>query len=126
MAVADETRENTIARAAVAAATAAVAYGLKRVFEQRVLDLSRGHDDPGPRTSERVAGPAKAPVAAWDVVIRVLLPIAEDAAQHAGVWVAQNAPDLVRDRIVRRFIYAFDEQASAPIETSHKNLPASD
>jgi len=37
--------------------------------------------------------------------------LAEDAADAAGKWTAENAPDLVRDRIVPRFIESFNDAA---------------
>ena len=40
-----------------------------------------------------------------------LLPLAEEAAEAAGKWTAENAPEVVRDRIVPRFIEAFEDAA---------------
>ena len=40
-----------------------------------------------------------------------VLPLAEEAADAAGKWTAENAPDIVRDRIVPRFIEAFNDAA---------------
>lgn len=45
----------------------------------------------------------------WDAARDALLPAAEDAAGAAGAFVAQNAPEIVRDRIVPRFISSFNE-----------------
>ena len=44
----------------------------------------------------------------WDAARDALVPIAEDAAEAAGKYVATSAPDFVRDRIVPRFIEAFN------------------
>jgi hypothetical protein len=40
-----------------------------------------------------------------------LLPLAEEAADAAGRWTAENAPEVVRDRIVPRFIESFNDAA---------------
>lgn len=40
---------------------------------------------------------------------RILLPVAEEVADSAGRYVAEHAPDEVRDRIVPRFIKAFEK-----------------
>ncbi len=45
----------------------------------------------------------------WDAARDALLPAAEDAAGAAGTFVAENAPDIVRDRIVPRFIESFND-----------------
>jgi len=45
----------------------------------------------------------------WDAARDALLPAAEDAAGAAGEWVAQNAPEIIRERIVPRFIESFNE-----------------
>jgi hypothetical protein len=45
----------------------------------------------------------------WDAARDALVPAAEDAAAAMGTFVGQNAPELVRDRIVPRFIESFNE-----------------
>ena len=45
----------------------------------------------------------------WEAARDALLPAAEDAAEAAGKFVAENAPDIVRERIVPRFIESFNE-----------------
>ena len=39
------------------------------------------------------------------------MPLAEEAADAAGKWVAENAPDVVREQIVPRFIESFQDAA---------------
>jgi hypothetical protein len=39
------------------------------------------------------------------------VPLAEQAADAAGKWVAENSPDLVREHLVPRFIEAFQDAA---------------
>jgi hypothetical protein len=45
----------------------------------------------------------------WDAARDALIPAAEDAAGAAGQFLAENGPDVVRDRIVPRFIDSFNE-----------------
>jgi hypothetical protein len=40
-----------------------------------------------------------------------LLPLAEAGAEEVGRWTAKNAPDLIRDRLLPRFIDAFNAAA---------------
>jgi len=47
----------------------------------------------------------------WDSASGSLMPLAEEAADAAGTWVAENAPDLVRDQLVPRFIESFQDAA---------------
>ena len=48
----------------------------------------------------------------WDAARDALLPALEDAAAAAGTFVAENGPDVVRERIVPRFIESFNEHAA--------------
>ena len=45
----------------------------------------------------------------WEAARDALLPAAEDAAGAAGEYVAQHGPDVLRDRIVPRFVDSFNE-----------------
>jgi hypothetical protein len=38
-----------------------------------------------------------------------LIPAAEDAAAAAGEYLASNGPEIVRERIIPRFIESFNE-----------------
>jgi hypothetical protein len=96
--------------AAAAAVTGAAAFGIRKA-------LSRGGDgsSPGVRggSGEDGRGPASiladAVSSTWESASRALLPIAEEAAAAAGRYVADHSPDVVRDRIVPRFIDAFND-----------------
>jgi hypothetical protein len=46
-------------------------------------------------------------VTALDSASDSLLPLAEAAAEEVGRWTAKNAPGLIRDRLLPRFIHAF-------------------
>ena len=45
----------------------------------------------------------------WEAARDALLPAAEDAAGAAGEYVAQHGPEILRDRIVPRFVESFNE-----------------
>jgi hypothetical protein len=47
----------------------------------------------------------------WDSAAGSIMPLAEEAADAAGKWTAKNAPDVVRDELVPRFIEAFNDAA---------------
>ena len=49
----------------------------------------------------------------WDAARDALIPAAEDAAGAAGEYLATKGPEIVRDRIVPRFIESFNEAHSA-------------
>jgi len=111
MAATDE-RSGAFSTAAAAAVGAAVAYGLKHLLEDRSGTLPFRDDDVyagGNSGLVSRAGPTAA--TARDLATHTLLPIAEGAAHAAGKWVAENAPDAVRDRVIRRFIAAFNDAA---------------
>jgi hypothetical protein len=44
----------------------------------------------------------------WDAAREQLLPLAEEAAGAAGKFVAQSGPDILRDRLVPKFISSFE------------------
>ena len=52
---------------------------------------------------------SSAAASSWAAAAEVLIPMAEDAAESAGKYLAENGPDIVRDRIVPKFIEAFNE-----------------
>jgi hypothetical protein len=47
----------------------------------------------------------------WDSASDAVLPMAEEAADAAGKWLAENAPDVMRERIIPRFIESFSDAA---------------
>jgi hypothetical protein len=108
MALTDE-KDGALATAAVAAAAGAAAYGLKKALAGSGggtgLLRAGGDDDDGDEGSR--GGSVLQTV--WDSASDTLLPHAEDAAEAAGKWVAENAPDVIRDRLLPRFIEAFTD-----------------
>ena len=117
MAVTDE-KDGALATAAVAAAAGAAAYGLRKALTSgngTSLVPGRNDEDDGDDAEEGENGGGSRGGAllstVWDTASTSLLPLAEEAAEAAGKWTAENAPDVVRDRIVPRFIEAFNDAA---------------
>jgi hypothetical protein len=114
MAVTDE-RDGALATAAAAALAGAAAYGLRKALASgsgTETASRRGRDDDHDEDDdeERSRGGSLLDTV-WESASDTLLPVAEDAAEAAGKWVAENAPDVIRDRIVPRFIESFTDAA---------------
>jgi hypothetical protein len=97
--------------AAAAAATGVAALAAKKAFSAR--SGSNGQSSNG---GAAVQKPSEGPSmlnsvlsGGWEAARDALLPAAEDAASAAGEYVANNGPDILRDRIVPRFIDSFNE-----------------
>lgn len=120
MAVTDE-KDGALATAAVAAAAGAAVYGLRKALASNggggsSLVPRRGGDED--RDDEGDDGESGGRLPGGSLVSTILdsastslLPLAEEAADAAGKWTAENAPDAIRDRIVPRFIEAFNDAA---------------
>jgi len=95
--------------AGAAAATGAAAFAVQKMLSQR------GKSDSEPKQKERQEGGgqgsvfASAAAGGWDAARDALVPLAESAAGAAGKYLAEHGPDLVRDRVVPRFIDAFND-----------------
>lgn len=120
MAATDE-KDGALATAAVAAAAGAAAYGLRKALASGGgaaslgpgrNDEDDGEDDDGQeRNGGGLSRGGSLLSTVWDSAAGSLLPLAEEAADAAGKWAAENAPDVVRDRIVPRFIESFSDAA---------------
>jgi hypothetical protein len=99
---------------AVKAAAAAAATGVAAIAAKKALS-GRGHDDGHAKNGGRPSkGEGESLLSSmisggWEAARDTLLPIAEDAAGAAGEFLAQNGPDVIRERIVPRFIQSFNE-----------------
>ena len=101
--------------AAIAAASGATAYAARKALGSRSSSSGQSDDsdDGEPKkkknsSSESSASLMTAAVASgWDVAKDSLLPVVEDAATKAVAFVADRAPELVRDVVVPRFIAGF-------------------
>jgi len=120
MAVTDE-KDGALATAAVAAAAGVAAYGLRKALTTGggTAALVPGRNDEDDRDNDDDEGGDGGGLTrgssllstVWDSAAGSLLPLAEEAADAAGKWTAENAPELVRDRIVPRFIESFKDAA---------------
>jgi hypothetical protein len=118
MAVTEE-KDGALATAAAAAAAGAAVYGVKKALKSGDNGKSSrsehddDYDDDGEESTAggAVSGAGGFLASVWESASDSFVPLAEEAADAAGKWVAQNAPDLVRDRIVPRFIESFQDAA---------------
>ena len=103
--------KGTTAKAvAAAAATSVAAVVAKRALSNR--GSSNGDSgNGGSGSSKGDAGSILNTVltSGWDAARDALLPAAEDAAGAVGGYLAENGPEIVRERIVPRFIESFNE-----------------
>lgn len=101
--------------AAAAAATGAAALAVRKALSHGDHDGSDdgdGSSESRPRSKRGQDASsiiASAASSAWESAQDVVVPMAEDAVAAAGKYLAENAPDVVRERLVPRFIDAFNE-----------------
>jgi hypothetical protein len=99
--------------AAAAAATGAATYAVRRALSHEDDDRSENGGNGKSNGSQRGSGPqsilASAASTSWDAASDVLIPFAEDAAEAAGKYLATHGPEILRDRIVPKFIEAFND-----------------
>ena len=94
--------------AAAAAATGAAALAARKAFTHSSNsgssngDKSKGKGGSSTLLTSIASG-------GWDAARDAVIPLAEDAAGAAGTWLAKNGPEIVRDKIVPRFITSFNE-----------------
>jgi hypothetical protein len=96
--------------AAAAAVTGAAAMAARKKFSGSSNGKS-GNGSGTPATKGRGSSTLLTSIASggWDAARDAVLPLAEDAAGAAGTWLAKNGPDIVRDKIVPRFISSFND-----------------
>jgi hypothetical protein len=112
MAVTEE-KDGALATAAAAAAAGAAVYGLKKALasgSNGKTSRSEQDDDGDEREEGGMRGGGMLQ-SVWESASDSLVPLAEQAADAAGKWVAENSPDLVREHIVPRFIESFQDAA---------------
>jgi hypothetical protein len=98
--------------AALKTAAAAAATGAATIAVRKALSHDGGSK--GEHRSESGSGKGSQGMlssvlsSGWEAAADVVIPIAEDAAGAAGKYVAQHGPEVVRERIVPKFIEAFE------------------
>lgn len=115
MAVTEE-KDGALATAAAAAAAGAAVYGLRKALASggNGKAASSEHDDYEDAGDESEEGGMRGGgmlQSVWESASDSLVPLAEQAADAAGKWVAENSPDLVREHLVPRFIESFQDAA---------------
>lgn len=118
MAVTDE-KDGALATAAVAAAAGAGVYALRKALASGggSSALTRRNGDDGDDHEEgdegENGGRSRSALldTVWESASDAVVPMAEEAADAAGKWLAENAPDVIRERIIPRFIESFNEAA---------------
>jgi hypothetical protein len=96
--------------AAAAAATGAAALAARKAFTHSSNDGS-SNGDRSPAKGKGGSSTLLTSIASggWDAARDAVIPLAEDAAGAAGTWLARNGPEIVRDKIVPRFISSFND-----------------
>jgi hypothetical protein len=97
-------KDRALAGAAVSAAVGLAVYAMRKALAE-----GEGGRSLREREEERDRDQTRRPLlgTTWDSVPDAVLPLAEDAAEAAGRWVAKNSPALIRDRLLPRFIDSF-------------------
>ena len=103
---------NGAGKTAVRAAAIAAVSGATALAAKKALDRGSGGDK---EKSERTQGKRGSNdvlssmfSSGWDSARESLVPMIEDAAGHAGGYLANNGPEILRDTIVPRFIDGFE------------------
>ena len=96
---------------AAAAATGAAALAARKVMSGRGSSNGNSSNGGSPEKQGSGEGSVLNSVLSggWEAARDALLPAAEDAAGAAGEYVAQHGPEILRDRIVPRFVDSFNE-----------------
>jgi hypothetical protein len=99
--------------AAAAAATTAATIAVKKALSHDGEHRGNGSNGRSASSGSGRSGAsgilASAAATSWDAASDVLLPLADDAAEAAGKYVATHGPEIVRERIVPKFIEAFND-----------------
>ena len=111
-------KDGALATVAAAAAAGAGAYALKKALTSgggsNAPARRDDHDDDRNDGEENENGSRSRSAlldTVWESASDAVVPMAEEAADAAGKWLAENAPDVIRERIIPRFIESFSEAA---------------
>jgi len=92
--------------AAAAAATSVAAIAARKALSSRKSSNGQGGNSSSRGDSESVIGSVLS--GGWDAARDALIPAAEDAAGAAGEYFARSGPEVLRERIVPRFVDSFN------------------
>lgn len=104
------TGNKAVKAAAAAAATTAAGYAVRKALTH---DQSGNGDSSGSERSKKRSTAsgivASAAATSWEAAADILLPVADEAAEAAGKYVATHGPEVLRERIIPKFIEAFND-----------------
>jgi len=111
--------KQVLTAAAAAAATTAATYAVKKALSHDSESTSRENGSANESSKSNGSSKTKsgggsgliasAAATSWDAASDVLLPMADDAAEAAGKYIATHGPDILRARIIPKFIEAFND-----------------
>jgi hypothetical protein len=100
-------RNSAMKAVAAAAATGAAAFAAKKALSGRTD--ANGQSGDGHASSKREGSVVNSMVSGgWEAARDALVPAAENAASAMGTYLAENGPEVIRERIVPRFISSFN------------------
>jgi hypothetical protein len=99
-------RRTALRAAAIAAASGATAIAAKKAFSGRQGSQSGAGGGRSSSGDESLFSSML--TSGWDSARDSLLPFAEEAATGAGEFIARNAPEVVRETLVPKFISGFE------------------
>ena len=114
---ATDQKDSALATVAAAAAAGAGAYAIKKALANgggsNALARRDDQDDDHEGDENENGGRSRSALldTVWESASDAVVPMAEEAADAAGKWLAENAPDVIRERIIPRFIESFSEAA---------------
>jgi len=102
--------KQVLTAAAAAAATTAATYAVKKALSHDHGSNGNGNGNGSSKVKNAGSGLiASAAATSWDAASEVLLPMADDAAESAGKYVATHGPEILRERLIPKFIEAFED-----------------
>ena len=109
-------KDGALATVAVAAAAGAGVYALKKALGSgggTSNALARRNGDGDDEDENGNGGGSRSALldTVWESASDAVVPMAEEAADAAGKWLAENSPDVIRERIIPRFIESFSDAA---------------
>ena len=106
--------KTAVQAAAIAAVSGATALAAKKAFGGRGSGEEKAARSQGKGGKDDVFTSMVS--SAWDSARDSLGPMIEDAAGHAGEYLARSGPEIVRDTIVPRFIDGFERARDSSSE----------
>ena len=101
-------RKTVVRAAALAAASGATAFAAKKAFSDRGSGSTATRKSDDTREHEGESLVSSMVTSAWDSARDSLVPMIEDAARHAGEYLAQSGPEVVRESVIPQFIRGFE------------------